>query len=101
MVRSWVRFRPTGRQWSRNAGYSSAWDLTTGKAVFESVMGEGLGSPTQHVAFTPDGKELFASGGSNSARWSLATRKAGRLAPGAVRQPTRDDTGRTEVRRGG
>ena len=68
-------FSADGKTVVTKRGVLQRWDLTTGKAVFESVIGEGLGSATQQVAFTPDGTEVFASGGSKSARWSLASGK--------------------------
>lgn len=52
------------------------WDLTTGKSLFEPETGDGLGGSVERLAFTSDGKEVFASGwGLDSGRWDAATGK--------------------------
>ena len=69
-------FSADGKTVITKRGLLQRWELTTGKPVFETVMGDSLCTPVQHLAVTPDGKELFASGWANaSARWSLATGK--------------------------
>jgi RNA polymerase sigma factor (sigma-70 family) len=64
-----------------NVGHLQRWDLATGKPFFAAPSDDGLGSPIQHLAFTPDGKEIFASAWFPlSARWNLATGKRVSLA---------------------
>ena len=51
-------------------------DLTTGKPLFDPDPGDGLGGSVERLAFTPDGKEVFASGWNlDSGRWDVATGK--------------------------
>jgi WD40 repeat protein len=59
-----------------NYGRLQRWNLTTGDLVFESPPGKGLGGPIEDLAFTPDGKEVIASGWcNNSARWDAVSGK--------------------------
>ena len=52
------------------------WDLAAGKPLFEPDPGDGLDGPVEHLAFTPDGKEIFASGwGLDCGRWDVSTGK--------------------------
>jgi RNA polymerase sigma factor (sigma-70 family) len=65
-----------GRTLITNLGHLQRWDLTTGKPFFDAPPADNLGGPIENVAFTADGKELFASSwGINSARWDLANGK--------------------------
>ncbi len=67
-----------------NLGYLQRWDLTTGKPFFAAPPDDGLLAPIESLAFTPDGKQIFASSFYiNSARWDVATGR--RVAPPAQR----------------
>jgi RNA polymerase sigma factor (sigma-70 family) len=67
---------PDGRTVVTNLGYLQRWDLTTGKAFFGPPPDDGLGGPIEHLAFTPDGKEVVASSWCiTSGRWEVATGK--------------------------
>ncbi|MBO0698641.1 MAG: PQQ-binding-like beta-propeller repeat protein, partial [Zavarzinella sp.] len=69
-------FSADGRTVITKRGALARWDLTTGKPVFEAVAGDGLGAFVEHLAFTPDGKALYAAGYvHNAAVWDLATGK--------------------------
>ncbi|HTU22323.1 MAG TPA: PQQ-binding-like beta-propeller repeat protein [Gemmataceae bacterium] len=57
------------------AGYLQRLDLTTGKRSFV-LPDNGLPSPFLDLAFTPDGKEIFASAyGGIAGRWNATTGK--------------------------
>ncbi len=72
---------PDGRTLITNVGHLQRWDLTTAKAFFAAPPDDGLGGPIQHLAFTPDGTEVFASSWSlTSGRWDVATGKQVKLA---------------------
>jgi WD40 repeat protein len=63
-----------GRTLLTNLGHLQRWDLTTGKSFFETPPDDGLGGPIEHLAFTPNGKEVIAASWSiNSGRWEVAT----------------------------
>lgn len=71
-----------GRTLVTNLGRLQRWELTTGKPLFEGPPDDGLGGPIERLAFTADGRELFASSwGLVSARWDLATGKRIALVP--------------------
>jgi WD40 repeat protein len=56
--------------------YLQRWDLATGKPFFAPPPDDSLPGSLMQLAFTPDGKELFASSlGGVSGRWNLATGK--------------------------
>src|SRR5262249_7414610 len=60
------------------------WDLATGKGLFEAPPDDGLGGPIERLAFTPDGKTVFAASWNlRSARWDVATGK--RIGPAGQR----------------
>ncbi|HZV07434.1 MAG TPA: sigma-70 family RNA polymerase sigma factor [Gemmataceae bacterium] len=66
---------PDSRTLITNIGYLQRWDLTTAKPFFAAPPDDGLGSPIQHLAFTAQGKDVFASSSyHNSCRWDLATK---------------------------
>jgi RNA polymerase sigma factor (sigma-70 family) len=67
---------PDSRTLVTNLGLLQRWDLTTGKPMFDAPPDDGLGAPIERLAFTADGKELFASSWYlNSGRWDVATGK--------------------------
>jgi RNA polymerase sigma factor (sigma-70 family) len=67
---------PDSRTLVTNLGHLQRWDLMTGKPLFAAPPDAGLGGAIDRLAFTPDGKEVFASSCSlNSARWDMATGK--------------------------
>jgi RNA polymerase sigma factor (sigma-70 family) len=72
-------FSKDGKTVVINRGSLQRWDLAAGKPIFDSVPGDGIGHVAQ-LAFTPDGKEVFASGQrSPSTRWNVATGKRAAL----------------------
>lgn len=67
---------PDSRSLLTNVGHLQRWDLTTGKPFFEAPADDALSGPIQYLAFTPDGKEMFAaSWGLTSGRWDIKTKK--------------------------
>jgi RNA polymerase sigma factor (sigma-70 family) len=65
-----------GRTLITNLGVLQRWDLTTGKPMFDVPPDDGLATPIERLAFTADGKELFASSwGLTSGRWDVTTGK--------------------------
>jgi WD40 repeat protein len=76
-----------------NFGILQRWDLTTGKPMFHSGPDDGLTTPVERLAFTPDGRELVAAGwGQQTARWNIRSGKllgviAGRLGHTFVTTP--------------
>lgn len=69
-------FSADGKTVVTNIGMLQRWDLATGKPMFDTPPCDGLGGPVESVAFTPDGKRLFASGWSlNSGQWDVESGK--------------------------
>lgn len=69
-------FSADGKTLVTNYTTLQRWDLTAGMPMFSTDSGGGLSGPVEHLAFTPDAKEVFASGwGHDSARWDAATGK--------------------------
>ncbi|MBX9627271.1 MAG: WD40 repeat domain-containing protein, partial [Gemmataceae bacterium] len=69
-------FSRDGKTVVTNWGSLQRWDLTTGKPLFDAPPGDGLRGPVEHVAFTPDGREVVAWGwGLDSGRWEVASGK--------------------------
>lgn len=67
---------PDSRTLITNLGYLQRWDLTTGKPFFAAPPNDTLGGPIEHIGFTPDGKQLFASSWCHSVGlWDVATRQ--------------------------
>jgi RNA polymerase sigma factor (sigma-70 family) len=67
---------PDSRTLVTNVGHLQRWDLTTGKPFFPAPPDDNLAGPIQELAFTPDGKEVFASSwGLTSGHWDVATGK--------------------------
>jgi RNA polymerase sigma factor (sigma-70 family) len=67
---------PDNRTLITNVGYLQRWDLTTGKPFFDAPPDDTLGGPIEHLAFTADGKEVFASTWSlTSGRWNVTSGK--------------------------
>jgi RNA polymerase sigma factor (sigma-70 family) len=67
---------PDSRTLVTNVGYLQRWDLDTGKPFFVPPPDDNLSGPIEHLAFTPDGKEVFASSWrKTSGRWDVATGK--------------------------
>jgi RNA polymerase sigma factor (sigma-70 family) len=65
-------FSADGKTVVTNIGVLQRWDLTTGKPVFDCSPGDGLGGPVEYMAYTADGKQVFASGWSlNSGLWDV------------------------------
>src|SRR5262249_45406150 len=69
---------PDGRTLLTNLGVLQRWDLATGKGLFEVPPDDGLGGPIERLAFTPDGKTVFAASGNlRSARWDVEGKRIG------------------------
>jgi WD40 repeat protein len=65
-----------GRTLLTTGEYLQRWDLTSGKSLFAPPTDCGLPGSLMQLAFTPNGKEIFASSlGGVSGRWNVATGK--------------------------
>jgi RNA polymerase sigma factor (sigma-70 family) len=65
-----------------NLGHLQRWDLTTGKPFFAAPPDDSLGGPIERIAFTLDGREVFASSWYiNSGRWNVASGEQLSLTP--------------------
>lgn len=79
-----------GRTILTNFGQMQRWDLANGAPLFKATSTDAIASEIQHMAFTADGKELFATCWSyTSALWNVTTGKLVRV--------TRDRLGRNLV----
>jgi len=69
-------FSADGKTAVTNHGLLRRFDLTTGKAVFDPPAADLLTGPVEHLTFTSDGKEVFASAwGREAGRWEVAGAK--------------------------
>lgn len=66
-------FSADGKTAVTNHGLLRRFDLSTGKAVFDPPATDLLTGPVEHLTFTSDGKEVFASAwGQEAGRWEVA-----------------------------
>jgi WD40 repeat protein len=76
LIPSRMAISADGRTLLTTGEYLQRWDLTSGKSPFAPPTDDGLPGPLMQLAFTPNGKEIFASSLAGvSGRWSLATGK--------------------------